>query len=99
MPGQSKIAFDVAREFRDNAAGLLHLARAAEPLPERTPRVRILEIVSGKQPNGAVLQCIALIRQMLRRGHQLTLVCRPGAWIAEELAGERIEIIESDLHR
>ncbi len=63
------------------------------------PRVRILEIVSGKQPNGAVLQCIALIRQLLRRGHQLTLVCRPGAWIAEELAGDRIEIVTSDLHR
>jgi glycosyltransferase involved in cell wall biosynthesis len=61
--------------------------------------VRILEIVSGKQPNGAVLQCLALMRQLLRLGHRVTLVCRPGAWIAEELAGDRIEIFESDLHR
>ncbi len=73
--------------------------RAVKPLSERMPRVRILQIVSGKQPNGAVLQCIALMRQLLRRGHQLTLVCRPGAWIAEELARDRIEIITSDLHR
>jgi glycosyltransferase involved in cell wall biosynthesis len=63
------------------------------------PRVRILQLVSGKQPNGAVLQCIALIRQMLRRGHQITLVCRPGAWIAEELSGDRVDVVESDLHR
>lgn len=62
--------------------------------------MQILEIVSGTQPNGAVLQCIALIRELVRRGHGLHLVCRPGAWIARQLADlPAVRVIESDLHR
>jgi glycosyltransferase involved in cell wall biosynthesis len=58
-----------------------------------------MELISGTQPNGAVLQCIALIRELAARNHELTLVCRPGAWIKDRLADVPIEIIESDLHR
>lgn len=61
--------------------------------------MRILEIISGTQPNGAVLQCIAMIRELVRRDHEITLVCRPGAWIAGRLADLPVEIIESDLSR
>ena len=61
--------------------------------------MRILQIVSGGAPNGAVLQCLELIRRLVRRGHELTLLCRPGAWIAGALAGEPVEIVSSELQR
>ncbi len=61
--------------------------------------MRILEIVSGGAPNGAVLQCLELIRRLAQRGHELTVLCRPGAWIADALAGEPVKIVTSDLQR
>jgi len=61
--------------------------------------MNIMEIVSGADVNGAVVHCLLLTRELMRRGHRLTLVCRPNAWIATQLAGEPVDIIESDLHR
>ena len=61
--------------------------------------MRIMEIVSGVHVNGAVHHCALLSRELNRRGHKLTLLCRPGAWIAQELAGEPIDVIFSDLRR
>ncbi len=61
--------------------------------------MNIMEIVSGAEVNGAVVHCLLLTRELMRRGHRLTLVCRPNAWIAAQLAGEPVDIIESDLHR
>lgn len=61
--------------------------------------MNIMEIVSGAEVNGAVVHCLLLTRELMRRGHRLTVVCRPDAWIATQLAGEPVDIIESDLHR
>ena len=49
--------------------------------------------------NGAVIHCLLLTRSLAQRGHQVTLLCRPNAWIAEQLAGENVEIVTSDMHR
>jgi len=61
--------------------------------------MKIMEIVSGADVNGAVVHCLLLTRELAQRGHQVTLVCRPGAWIATQLRGAPIDIVESDLHR
>ena len=61
--------------------------------------MNIMEIVSGAEVNGAVVHCLLLTRELARRGHRLTLVCRPHAWITTQLAGEPVDIVESDLHR
>ena len=61
--------------------------------------MNIMEIVSGADVNGAVVHCLLLTRELMRRGHRLTLVCRPDAWIATQLRGEPVDIVESDLHR
>jgi glycosyltransferase involved in cell wall biosynthesis len=58
-----------------------------------------MEIVSGVHVNGALHHCALLSRELIRRGHELTLLCRPGAWIAEDLAAEPIDVIYSDLRR
>jgi len=61
--------------------------------------MRIMEIVSGAGTNGAIIHCKLLCNQLLALGHEVTLVCRPGAWIADQLGDTAAEIIESDQHR
>lgn len=62
--------------------------------------MNILEIVSAHDVNGAVIHCLALCRALAARGHEVTLVCRPGAWIKEQItSAEPIRILESNLDR
>jgi len=61
--------------------------------------MNVMEIVSGAGMNGAILHCLLLSRELARRGNKVTLVCRPGAWIADQLAPDPVEVIPSDLHR
>jgi len=61
--------------------------------------MNILEIVSGRSVNGAVIHTLSLCRELSARGHCVTLVCRPGAWIAHEVRNERVNLVLSDLHR
>jgi L-malate glycosyltransferase len=64
-----------------------------------TTRLRIVEIVSGHALNGAVRHAFALSRELSRRGHHITLVCRDGSWIARHASGANIDVCRSDLHR
>lgn len=61
--------------------------------------MNIMEIVSGRKAGGAVCHCLMLARELARRGHRVTLVCRPNAWIARQLDGEGVEVVESELRR
>ncbi|MEX2188446.1 MAG: glycosyltransferase family 4 protein [Pirellulales bacterium] len=61
--------------------------------------MNIMQIVSAGDVNGAVVHCALLGRELIRRGHELTLVCRPHAWIAQRLADLPVEVVYSDLHR
>jgi glycosyltransferase involved in cell wall biosynthesis len=60
--------------------------------------MHIMQIVSGCEVNGAVVHCLLLARALTARGHTVTLVCRPGAWIGrQQLDG--IEVFPSTLNR
>ena len=61
--------------------------------------MKIMQIISGAAVNGAIKHCLLLSRELARRGHEVTLVCRPGAWIGEQFRSEPVKVIESDLHR
>jgi glycosyltransferase involved in cell wall biosynthesis len=58
-----------------------------------------MEIVSGTGTHGTVVHCLMLCRELVRRGHQVTLVCPPGSRIARPAAEELIDVVPSDLHR
>jgi glycosyltransferase involved in cell wall biosynthesis len=60
--------------------------------------MRIMQIVSGRGVNGAVIHCLMLARALAARGHEITLVCRPGAWIGEQQV-DGIEVFPSTLDR
>jgi glycosyltransferase involved in cell wall biosynthesis len=40
-----------------------------------------------------------LTRELVRRGHRLTVVCRPTSLIGQQLAAEDVQVVLSDLHR
>jgi L-malate glycosyltransferase len=61
--------------------------------------MKLMEIVSGEGVNGAIVHCLLLTRELARRGHSVTVLCRPEAWIRHELRSDPVEIVESDLHR
>jgi len=61
--------------------------------------MKLMEIVSGDGVNGAIVHCLLLTREMARRGHSVTVLCRPEAWIRHELRSDPVEIIEADPHR
>jgi len=61
--------------------------------------MHVMEIVSGAGINGAVMHCLLLTRELARRGHAVTLVCPPGAWIGRQLAGAPVAVVECDLSR
>jgi glycosyltransferase involved in cell wall biosynthesis len=58
-----------------------------------------MEIVSGSQVNGAVRHCALLSRELARRGHKVTVLCLPGAKIAEFLADDPVDVMFSDMRR
>jgi glycosyltransferase involved in cell wall biosynthesis len=69
-------------------------------IPKRdTPAMNIMEIISGRRLNGAILHCFLLSRELARRGHAVTLVCLPDSWIGRRAAEEGIDVVPSDLHR
>ena len=62
--------------------------------------MKIMEICSGGDVNGAIAHCHLLIEQFVRRGHRIVLVCPHGAWIGRRLEGNRsVEVVPSDMHR
>lgn len=62
--------------------------------------MNILQILSGTGHDGAARHCLWLIRELLARGHRVTLLCRPGAWVAEQLADAGLDaVLESSLGR
>jgi glycosyltransferase involved in cell wall biosynthesis len=65
---------------------------------QRNP-IHIIEIIAGADVNGATQHGLLLSRELAWRGHAVTVVCRPNAWIRRELASVPVEVVESDLHR
>lgn len=61
--------------------------------------MRIMQILSGKGVNGAVLQCLALSRALAERGHDVTLACRPGSWLSQQPLPRNMRRVCSSLSR
>jgi len=60
--------------------------------------LKILQLISGTGVNGAVTYCKFLSEQLEQFGHQVTVLCRPGGWLQQQLP-PTIEVVESDFSR
>lgn len=59
--------------------------------------MKVLQIVSGREVNGALVYCQLLTRRLLEAGHEPILVCRPRSWITRQ--GLPVRIVESEMRR
>lgn len=59
--------------------------------------MKVLQVVSGREINGALVYCQLLTHRLLEAGHEPILVCRHRSWITRQ--GLPVRIIESDLRR
>ncbi|QPC88406.1 glycosyltransferase [Mesorhizobium sp. NBSH29] len=55
--------------------------------------MKIAHIVSHGGLNGVATTTATLIKEQVSAGHQVTLVHRPGAWIASQLAGAPVNMV------
>lgn len=61
--------------------------------------LRIWEIISGPQLNGAVLQAKWVAEELAARGHEVTVVGRTGSWLLDQDWPDDIRLIASDMDR
>lgn len=61
--------------------------------------MNILQIVSGRGVNGALVYCKLLSEELASRGHQVTLLCRPTSWMQSHVDRRAVDVIESNLAR
>lgn len=61
--------------------------------------MRILQLISGYQPNGAVSHCLDLCRELSRRGHHVTLGHRLEKIDLARFEGEPIELVDCSFRR
>ena len=60
--------------------------------------MKILQIISGREINGALTYCKFLSEMLVGRGHEVTILCRKNCWIQRAgIAG--VKFINSELHR
>ena len=76
-----------------NAASTASAARAGRPL-------RILQVVSAARAWGGVeTYVIAVARELSRRGHQVSLACPPGSWVAGKATDAGLTVIPARVDR
>ncbi len=61
--------------------------------------MRILQLNSGTEINGAIMHTYLLSRQLRDLGHEVSVVCRPGYWLWKHLEGTGIERVPSQMVR
>ena len=71
----------------------------AAAAPALLPPLNILQVVSGLGVNGAVIHCELLTRALIARGHRVTVLARPGAWVGERLRQAGVRVVDGDMAR
>jgi len=60
--------------------------------------LKILQLISGRDVNGALTYCKFLTEHLIARGHEVTILCRPNSWMEEQpVAG--VKIFNSEMNR
>lgn len=59
--------------------------------------MNILQIISGRGVNGALVYCKILSEELAERGHNVTLICKPGSWMTSNIDVGKVRIVESSL--
>lgn len=58
-----------------------------------------MQIISGRGVNGALVYCKILSEELVDRGHQVTIICKPKSWVKANVDQSKVRVIESTLRR
>ena len=61
--------------------------------------MKILQIISGREVNGALVHVELLARRLAEMGHEVTVMCRRKSWIWRRLSRSGIERVKSEMTR
>ncbi len=61
--------------------------------------MKILQIISGRNVNGALVHCKLLSGRLSELGHEVTVLCRPDSWIWDQLDDANLRVVASELNR
>ena len=61
--------------------------------------MHILQVVSGRDLNGAMVYSRLLANTLASRGHRVTLLCRPGSWLLEQEYESDVDLFASEMKR
>ena len=61
--------------------------------------LKILQVISGREVNGALVYCKLLSEILASRGHQLSILTRPKSWMLDQHYSQDIHLFESSLAR
>ena len=64
-----------------------------------SPPLKILQIVSGTDVNGALVHCRLLSRELSRRGHDVTIACRTESWLWSQLDDCSLRLVTCEMER
>jgi glycosyltransferase involved in cell wall biosynthesis len=60
--------------------------------------MKILQMFAHSYPCGASRHMMMLAEGLRQRGHQVTLVCRPGGWLPAQARASNIPVLELEMH-
>lgn len=60
--------------------------------------MKILQVISGRNVNGALTYCKFISEQLVSRGHDISILCRPDGWLQEHV-DPSVPVVESELNR
>ena len=67
---------------------------------EVVPRpLKILQLVSGTDVNGALVHCRLLCRQLALRGHEVTVACRDRSWLWSQMDDSQVRMVTCEMNR
>jgi L-malate glycosyltransferase len=61
--------------------------------------MKIAQLTTGREINGAVRHCYDLSNELAARGHEVTLIHRPDAWIASQSYHPNVSLFSSPIKR
>ena len=61
--------------------------------------MKILQIISGVEVNGALMHCKLLSQELARNGHDVTLMCRRDSWIWDQVDQDLVRVVASEMNR
>ncbi|MDG1807218.1 MAG: glycosyltransferase family 4 protein [Pirellulaceae bacterium] len=61
--------------------------------------LKILQLTSGLDVNGALVHCKLLSQQLARRGHQVTIACRQQSWLWSQFSELPVRVVTCQMNR